>query len=190
MTKTITIEMDDSHFTSKKNTALVTHGISACIAFIIYASFFDEDDELVHARGLYHWSGFGVDQINPEQETRGVFSNFLDEFRETFDLPYELKIQIDNLIFVGGEKAFWENDELVLSGTENEVFNLIKVVREFDFSGSYFKIEPEHVSHHHFITSGEEALTINVQSDKCIYIKESIENNYGEEETPSVPAFK
>ncbi|MCL5272707.1 MAG: hypothetical protein M1486_05320 [Gammaproteobacteria bacterium] len=190
MKKIITIEMDDSYFTSKKNTELVTHGISACIAFVIYASFFDEDDELIHARGLYHWSGYSLEQINPEQETRDVFSNFLDEFRETFDLPYEFEIQIDNLIFVGGEKAAWENGELVLSGTENEVFNLIKVVHEFDFSGSYFKIDPEHVSHHHFITSGEEALTLKVQSDQCIYIKESLENNYGDEETPPVPSFK
>lgn len=179
MPKTIIIEMDDSNFTSKNTTDLVTYGISTCIAFIIYASFFDDDDHLTQARGLYHWSGFSLEQENPEQTTRDVFSNFLDELREAFDLSYELEIQIGSLIFIGGEKAEWEHGEIVLSGTESEVINLINAVKDFDFTAANF-IKPKQISHHHFITSGNEALTITVESNQCYYTKESLEikNDY------------
>lgn len=192
MPKTITIEMDDSNFTSKNTSDLVTYGISTCIAFIIYASFFDDDDYLIQARGLYHWSGFSLEQENPEQTARDVFSNFLDELREAFDLSYELEIQIDSLIFIGGEKAVWENGEIVLSGTENEVINLIKAVKDFDFTSANF-IKPKQISHNHFLTTGDEALTITVQSNHCSYTKESLvkENEHCEDNFPSSsPGFQ
>jgi hypothetical protein len=192
MPKTITIEMDDSNFTSKNTTNLVTYGISTCIAFIIYASFFDEDDHLIQARGLYHWSGFSFEQDNPEQTTQDVFSNFLDELREAFDLSYELEIEIGSLIFIGGEKAEWDNGELIVSGTESEVINLIKVVKDFDFTGSNF-IKPKQISHNHFLTTGDEALTITVQSNHCFYTKISLgkENDYCEDNFPSSsPSFQ
>lgn len=186
MPKTITIEMDDSNFTSKNTSDLVTYGISTCIAFIIYASFFDDDDHLIQARGLYHWSGFSLEQENPEQTTRDVFSNFLDELREAFDLSYELEIQIDSLIFIGGEKALWENGEIVLSGTESEVISVINAVKNFDFTAANF-IKPKQIIHNHFLTSGDEALTITVQSNQCCYTKESLEkeNDYCEDNFPS-----
>ncbi|WP_298627472.1 hypothetical protein [uncultured Legionella sp.] len=172
MPQIIEIEMDDSNFTFSNDTDLVTHGISTCIAFIIYASFFDEDDELIQARGLFHWSGFSLEQENPEQETYEVFNNFLAEFREAFDLAPTLKIQISSLMFIGGEKAEWEGKELILSGTEHEVSHLIKAVKMFDFSTVNFEINPANINHYHFLTSGDEILSIKVKKDQCIYTKE------------------
>ena len=179
MPKTIEIAMDECNFTSKKDTDLVTFGVSTCIAFIIYASFFDEDDNWIQAHGLFHWSGFQIEHVDPVSSINKTFSNFLDEFRMHFDLPFELDIQIDSLSFIGGEKAVWEDGELILSGTEKEVSHLTEAVKAYDYAGSNFSI-PTNILHSHFLTSGNESLNIKVSSNQSISVTKIINDCYEE----------
>ncbi|KTD43680.1 hypothetical protein [Legionella quateirensis] len=181
MPEIIEIAMDECDFTSDITTDLVTYGVSTCIAFIIYASFYDEDDELIQARGLYHWSGFKAEPKDPALSMNNTLSYFLDELRMHFDFPFELDIQIDSLHFIGGEKAVWEDGELILSGTEREVLHLTEAVKNFDYEGSNFR-KPKEISHSHFLTSGNESLTIEVTANKCIYVTKFIDNFCEEEQ--------
>ncbi len=184
MPKIIEIEMDKSNFTSKPNSHLVTNGISTCIAFVIYASFFDEYDEFVCARGLFHWSGFNPGEKKPLEATNDMFINFLNTLREHFDLLPNAEIQINSLIFIGGEEAAWDGGELILSGTETEVMCLKEIAQNFDYRRYYFS-KPHKIEHFHFLTSGDESLTISVTANQCLFKKElSYEDDY-EDETPS-----
>lgn len=171
MPKIIKVAMGDSKFTSSNKIVLVTEGICTCIAFVIYASFWNEDDEIERVRGLYHWPGFSVGS-NQQHETQGVFINFLEELRETYTISEKQEIKIERLDFIGGEKAEWENDELILSGTEAEVINLKTVVEQFNFSDHYFNIAPEQIYHHHFLTSGNQSITVSLSSNEYKFIIE------------------
>ncbi|MBL7479427.1 hypothetical protein [Legionella bononiensis] len=181
MPEIIEVAMDECEFTSDTDTDLVTYGVSTCIAFIIYASFYDEDDDLIQSRGLYHWSGFEVKQKDPAKSINDTLSFFLDELRMHFDLPFELDIQIDSLFFIGGEHAVWENDDLILSGTEREVYYLTEAVRDYNYSGAHFS-KPKHINHSHFLTSGNESLTIKASSNQCSYETNTSDNCSKEEE--------
>lgn len=183
MNEKIEVDMDELIFTGKANTSLITFGISTCIAFVIYASFKD-GEAMSRVRGLWHWSGFDTEQEYPAQKVKEVFTSFLMELRKTFRIPNEIEVSIDNLFFIGGEKELWEDGELVLSGTENEVTHLIKVVQAFDFKEFNIKINPQKISHYHFLTSNQESVTISVDTDECTFTIDAPEEEISSEDQP------
>ena len=78
----------------------------------------------------------------------------------------EEEITIDTLCFIGGEKEQCDEDnEVIVSGTEAEVDSLKKAVKEFNFTAHQFKVAPENISHQHFLTEGEQSLSIKLTLD-------------------------
>ena len=175
------VAMDDLAFTSKSHVTLVTLGVCTCIAFTIQGSYWnDELDEKIDFCGLYHWSGFNVIPSDHDQQTQSVFNYFLYTLRSTLKLNQTHPIEINSLQFIGGEKAQYDNNnKLLLTGTEAEVRSLTKTVQEYDFKKNHFILDPQNISHQHFLTSNDQSIQITLTTKQCDFIinEADVENN-------------
>jgi hypothetical protein len=164
----VVVNMNEVRFNSEESSALVTEGITTCIAFIIQGSFWDEDDDKVRFCGLYHWPGFDSDVKDKDKVAQETLLFFLTKLRDFSGADEDAEITIDTLAFVGGEKEQRDNmNEIIISGTEAEVTSLTKAVRQFDFKKHHYTINPEAINHHHFLTKDEQTISIELTLDKC-----------------------
>ncbi|PWY56891.1 hypothetical protein DGG96_03995 [Legionella qingyii] len=175
----ITVEMDDLAFTNDQFTALITDGVCTCIAFMIRGQYWDEElEEKINFCGLYHWSGFGYSNKNKDQLAQETFEDFLEGLRAEFNLFPHIPIDIISLRFIGGEKEEIDGDEITSHGTEAEVNSLTKIVQQYDFKGHFFNLHPDAIEHHHFLTSGNEFITITATPHTCeFYINSGIDED-------------
>lgn len=158
--------MDDVLFTSDEKTVLITKGVTTCIAFIVQGSFWDEENDKIHFCGLYHWSGFKNVNRTQDQQAKDTLLNFFKKLRNYAGIDDEDEITIDVLYFIGGEKEQCDSDdEILVSGTEAEVNSLQKAVKGFNFAAHQFKIAPENIHHQHFLTEGEQSISIQLTLD-------------------------
>lgn len=172
------INMDEMAFNSNINTALFTEGVSTCIAFIIRGKCWI-DDELKSCCGLYHWSGFPVEVKNPEKEVRDTLSNFISALRNVLDVDNLSSVELSELIFIGGEKRQFDvHGELVVSGTELEVACLSNILIDFDFKSLLIAVNPEQIKQYHFLTSGDQSLSITVNPVNWSYLLNNPEDSY------------
>ncbi len=170
----ITVEMDELAFTNNQFTALITEGVCTCIAFMIRGQYWDDElEEKISFCGLYHWSGFGFSNKNRDQLAQETFEDFLESLRAEFNLYPDTPIDIISLQFIGGEKEEIDDDEITLHGTEAEVRSLTKIVQQFDFKGHFFILHPDAIEHHHFLTSGDQSITITATPYACVFYIDS-----------------
>ncbi|WP_454783022.1 hypothetical protein [Legionella sp. WA2022007384] len=168
-----TVEMDEHAFTNNGSTALITEGVCTCIAFVIKGTYLDNELEKINFCGLYHWSGFRISNKNQDQLAQETLECFLKNLRIAFKLSHLTPIEIASLQFIGGEKKEIDGDELILKGTEAEVMSLTKIVQQFDFKGHYFILHPEAIEHHHFLTRGDQSITIKATPHTCNFYIDS-----------------
>ncbi|BCA96861.1 hypothetical protein TUM19329_32220 [Legionella antarctica] len=167
MPKKLRVDMDQMLFTSDEETVLITNGITTCIAFIAQGSFWDEEeDDMVDFCGLYHWSGFRRVDTPLDQQAKNALLYFFKTLTSYTGIDRGEKITIDTLCFIGGEKEQRDSDNgLIVTGTEAEVYLLKQAVREFNFVAHQFIIASENISHHHFLTEGEQSISIKLTLD-------------------------
>jgi hypothetical protein len=167
MSKTrIKVSMDGVSFTSDEETVLITKGVTTCIAFLVQGSFWDEDEDEIGFCGIYHWSGFNRMNITQNQQAKNALCYFLEKLRSFTGIENEEVITIDTLCFIGGEKEQRAGDnEVIVSGTEAEVYSLKKAVKEFNFTDHKFRINPKKIYHQHFLTEGEQSISIKLALD-------------------------
>ncbi|MDI1352988.1 MAG: hypothetical protein PSV35_09550 [bacterium] len=168
------VEMDDFAFTTDKNLILTSEGITTCIAFVVLGTFWDDEDDEIDFCGLYHWSGFNP--ATSSEQCASILDCFfmnLQNFLQTED-----PITLNALIFIGGEKALYnEQQELMVSGTESEVVSLIQAVKDYDFIDDDFIIATENIKHLHFLTENNEAISLEVSTSYYRYKKEFVKQN-------------
>jgi hypothetical protein len=166
--KLIEVIMGDVVFTSDTKTSLITEGVTTCIAIIVQGSFWDEEHDEINFCGLYHWSGFGPSAIEQDKQAHTTFLYFLEKLRYFAGIEDDMEINIDSLQFIGGEKEQRDiANEIIISGSEAEVNSLKKAVNEFDFEKYFFNIDPKVISHQHFLTTGEQSISIELTVNDC-----------------------
>ncbi|CAM2859648.1 Uncharacterised protein [Legionella steigerwaltii] len=160
----INVEMDALGFTNNPHITLITEGVCTCIAFIVRGKYWDDErDEKINFGGLFHWSGFGISNRNKDLLTQEALAYFLKSIRTELKLSSTTPVEINTLKFIGGEaKEFDQNNEVTLEGTEAEVISLIKTVQQFDFKHRNFILYPDAIEHSHFLTKGDQSITIKV----------------------------
>ncbi|STX51456.1 Uncharacterised protein [Legionella busanensis] len=101
----------------------------------------------------------------------------------------ESLIEINKLMFIGGERRQYDNEgQILLSGTEKEVESLTDIVKTYDFTAVDIDIDENNIEHHHFLTSGEQSLTVKISLNELNYeIKNSdeLEERYNNQEFPN-----
>lgn len=165
--------MDQIIVTCDPTYELITEGVTTCIAFVVHGLFFNKKNKQVPFCGLFHWSGFNSTDsaLTYNQKMNDVLEHFFDNVRYLLKVDDELTLYLTQLAFIGGEKAeFDENQELVLSGSENEVTYLKRVLKQFDFMDLNLKLY-QPVQHYHFLTQGNSSLTIHATLNSWHYIK-------------------
>lgn len=184
----IEVAMDETIFTTNHNAVLVTKGISTCIAFAIRGTYWsDEDDVQVPFCGLYHWSGFDFSPGSPVLLSKGILANFFSKLRMDFDLEDEEEVTITSMQFIGGEKAQYDDgDHIIVSGTEAEVTSLCQAVSEYDFVGNDFKMLPDSIEHHHFLTTNEETIEVTLDTTRCQFSKSPISLDIEPSNSPQI----
>ncbi|CEG58755.1 hypothetical protein [Legionella fallonii] len=162
--KTIEVNMSEVRFTSDENTALTTHGLTTCIAFLVQGSFWDDDeDEEIEYCGLYHWTGFDLSSTPHDQQAVNILTHFFEKLRAFAGLGATSDITIETLAFIGGEKEQRDaTNKILVSGTEAEVNSLKKAVTAFNFAALHLSLSPEDISYQHFLTSGEQSISIEL----------------------------
>lgn len=170
----IEVPMDRLGLTKERNTVLVTYGVSTCIVFAVRGTYEDEDCNLVKFAGLYHWSGFPKKcHDKAENVTRRLLQVFFQTIRERLGIKKDTLIYIDELHFIGGEKAqFDENGVLLLSGTEAEIEALQKTTAHFKYHVLNIKLNGR-VIHQHGLTQDDESLTIVLSLSKIEHVFEN-----------------
>ncbi|CDZ78998.1 hypothetical protein BN59_03313 [Legionella massiliensis] len=171
----VLVDMDEMDFSSDINTAFTTVGISTCIAFIIRGQCWIED-ELKPFCGLYHWSGFPIRTKNQMKEIEDTLEDFFACLREDLDVDNNSILMLSELVFIGGEKCQADRGgEIILSGTEREVDCLTRTLIDFDFSGRLIDVKQEQIKQHHFLTSGDQSLSITVNLTNWSYLLDNPE---------------
>ncbi|MGQ3888527.1 hypothetical protein ACQUW5_05785 [Legionella sp. CNM-1927-20] len=178
----IEVEMDGFALTNKESDVLITKGISTCIAFVIQGTCYHDDEEVPFC-GLYHWSGFEAEVTDFYDEILSVLDDFFIEVRAELEKlgAGELEINVTKLAFIGGEKRqFSEEGQLLLSGTEKEVKMLQKAAQAYDYQSQNINLDKKRIEHHHFLTSDNDSLTIEVRLNECHYKLEDFEETLQE----------
>jgi len=167
--KLLEVNMDAVLFNTSEKTTLITHGVTTCIAFIIQGSFWDEDEEeTTKFCGLFHWSGFNSYPADPDEQARDALLFFLDRLNIFSGVEDDAHIHIESLHFIGGEREQRDvNNEVIVSGTENEVTSLVRIVSKFKFSDYGFNIKPNAIKHDHFLTKDEQSISISLTIESC-----------------------
>ena len=177
--KNILVSMDEMAFTKNKDFCLLTKGVTTCIAFAIRGSYWDEESEEVTSFcGLYHWQGLMGTFDDDVSECISVLDRFFLNLRTTLEIPDEEEITIKSFQFFGGEKAQYdEQNQLSLSGTENDVLALAAAVKEYEYADDFLKIKMTDVGHFHYLTSHHESMAIEVTLEQSIATNESLVDN-------------
>ena len=178
--------MDDCHFTADPDTIITSGGISTCIVFAVRGFYEDDDEKQVLFCGLHHWSGFIADSMASEKnQCLNIISQFFMNLRTDLEIEDEERITISSLDFIGGEKAQMDGDEVVVSGTEREVTLIQEVIREYDFSEDNMGIGLSTVTHQHFLTSGNDSITVTLRINGFAYTHELPNDNQTDEHPSS-----
>lgn len=168
--KIVLVEMDDMAFTHNAYTQIKTEGVTTCIAFIVRGACWINDN-LLSFCGLYHWSGFPLNNPDPLKAIIDIFTYFFETLRNELDVDLDSLITINELAFVGGEKCQKDevSGEVLLSGTEIEVNCLYHAVKNYPFKEQLIDLDTSNVSHHHFLTSDEQSLSVTLDLNKWVY---------------------
>lgn len=187
MTK-ILVEMDKFALITNPDDQLITEGISTCIAFVVNGVYLNKDNKPLNFAALYHWSGFGEEEIDPNGHTKELLKRFFNTIRSVLQLESRQPITLTNLHFIGGEKAQYnKSGEVELSGTEKEVEALIHTVKHFGFNKRRFILAQGAIQHSHFLTENEDLIDITVQLNQCEFkLEQHRDMEEGEEQYSSM----
>jgi len=140
---------------------LVTHGISTCIAIMLYGIYDDTPFILMD-----HWDGevIGEKDIFVRYKLFHYIAQIQDTIIKDFDpdIHEDIPVHIEKVIVIGGEKKQLDKDgNLIVSGTESSVRLLKKnLVREI---GEYCKFTNTATqSCNNYITSDNESITVQI----------------------------
>ncbi|ARH00797.1 hypothetical protein [Legionella micdadei] len=178
------VDTDEMAFSSDAKTKIRTEGVSTCIAFIVRGNFWYED-ELVSFCGLYHWSGFALQTKAFPEAAMTVLKYFFRTLRNHLEVEPDEPLMLSELAFVGGERGQIDADtgKLLVSGTEKEVYYIHEAIRHFNYKKFLINIDSKNIHHHHFLTSGEQFLSITVDLGGWTYLLEEaqpeLEHNTG-----------
>ena len=95
--------------------------------------------------------------------------SFFDGLRVQLDLEDPQQVLLKEIHFVGGEKPYYENGELLSSGTVREVEALRKAVDAFEFFEEGVSIHPNNIHYESYLTSNEESLQLEITPQKMRY---------------------
>jgi hypothetical protein len=157
----MSVPIDKMQFSTDPNVSLNALDVSTSIVIATRGSY-SADNNLISFCGLHYWSGFNVDELNPDKSAKSLLYSFFDGLRIQLDLEDDQTVLLKELHFFGGEQPHFENGELFSSGTTREVEALRKAVDAFCFDEENVVISRHNIHHDNYLTLNNQSLHLQV----------------------------